>query len=239
MVASQFTDRAFGRGRAGRLWRWGRSVGGGVLETAQLWARCRAGDVESRAQLIERYVPLARTCARRVRIESAMLDGDDLFSAALLGLIDAVDRFEPDRGVPFEAYASLRIRGSIVDELRRADERGRGIRSEDMPKAISLDLLIEDEWQAFLGSADDAIDEAFEREDLRGRLSGALEGLPPRQREVLARYYGDDLTLREAGVKMGISEARACQLHGRAIFNLRRALHVRLPHVAMSTPAAA
>jgi len=166
------------------------------LDTAQLWARCRAGDAESRGRLIERYVPLARTCARRVRIESAVLDSDDLFSAALLGLIDAVDRFEPDRGVPFEAYASLRIRGAIVDELRRADERGRGVRSEAMPKAISLDLLVEDEWQAFLGQADDAIDEAFEREDLRGRLRGALDGLPTRQREVLARYYGDALTLR-------------------------------------------
>jgi len=237
MVAPQFTDRAFGRGRAARLWRWGRSVGGGVLETAQLWARCRAGDAESRGRLIERYVPLARTCARRVRIESAVLDSDDLFSAALLGLIDAVDRFEPDRGVPFEAYASLRIRGAIVDELRRGDERGRGVRSEAMPKAISLDLLVEDEWQAFLGQADDAIDEAFEREDLRGRLRGALDGLPTRQREVLARYYGDALTLREAGMRMGITEARACQLHGRAIFNLRRLMAVRMPRVAVAAAA--
>src|SRR5947209_17861846 len=232
MVAPQFTDRAFGRGRAARLWRWGRSVGGGVLETAQLWARCRAGDAESRGRLIERYVPLARTCARRVRIESAVLDSDDLFSAALLGLIDAVDRFEPDRGVPFEAYASLRIRGAIVDELRRVDERGRGIHAGDIPKAVSLDLLVEDDWQAFLARADDAIDDAFEREDLVGRLKRALSGLPPRQRELLARYYGDALTLREAGVRMGISEARACQLHGRAIVNLRRELAVTIREVA-------
>jgi RNA polymerase sigma factor FliA len=53
--------------------------------------------------------------------------------------------------------------------------------------------------------------------------------LPPRQREVLERYYGQSLTLREAGVRMGISEARACQLHGRAIQNLRRQLSVILP----------
>src|SRR5947199_2365070 len=110
MLAAQFIDRAFGRGWLLRASGGECAVGGGVLETAQLWARCRAGDAESRGRLIERYVPLARTCARRVRIESAVLDSDDLFSAALLGLIDAVDRFEPDRGVPFEAYASLRIR---------------------------------------------------------------------------------------------------------------------------------
>ena len=209
------------------------------MDTAQLWAHCLEGDAESRAHLIERYVPLARACARRVRIESAMVDGDDLFSAALLGLIDAVDRFQPQRGVPFEAYASLRIRGAIVDELRRVDERGRGIHAGDIPKAVSLDLLVEDDWQAFLARADDAIDDAFEQEDLFGRLKGALSGLPPRQREVIARYYGDELTLREAGMRMGISEARACQLHGRAIVNLRRALAVRMPHVAVTATATA
>jgi len=166
-----------------------------------------------------------------------MADADDIYSAALLGLIDAVDRFEPDRGVPFEGYASLRIRGAIVDELRRVDERGRGITAE-APKAMSLDALVEDEWQAFL-AVEHSFDEPFEQEDLRSRVERALEMLPPRQREVIARYYGDALTLREAGVRMGISEARACQLHGRAIVNLRRALSVRLPRVALATTAAA
>lgn len=207
------------------------------MDVAQAWAHCRAGDASARASLIERYAPLAKTCARRVHFESAMADADDIYSAALLGLIDAVDRFEPDRGVPFEGYASLRIRGAIVDELRRVDERGRGITAE-APKAMSLDALVEDEWQAFL-AVEHSFDEPFEQEDLRSRVERALEMLPPRQREVIARYYGDALTLREAGVRMGISEARACQLHGRAIVNLRRALSVRLPRVALATTAAA
>lgn len=211
----------------------------GPLETALLWARCRAGDATSRAALIERYTPLAIAYARRVRlVASTVADADDVTSAALLGLIDAVDRFEPDRGVPFEAYASLRVRGAIVDELRRMDERGRGAGAQERPRAVSLDGLIEDEWQPFL-AADDGLDEQFEREDLRGRIEGALDTLPPRQRELLARYYTDALTLREAGERMGISEARACQLHGRAITNLRRALSVRLPRVAVATRTAA
>lgn len=208
------------------------------METAQLWARCRAGDASSRTALIERYVPLARVLARRMRVaSSAAADADDMFSAALIGLIDAVDRFEPGRGVPFEAYASLRIRGAIIDELRRMDERGRGA-TTDSPIAISLDGLVEADWDAFLAT-DDELDEPFEREDLRGRVQKAVDMLPPRQREVLARYYADALTLREAGTRMGISEARACQLHGRAISNLRRALSVRLPRVAIAASAAA
>jgi RNA polymerase sigma factor for flagellar operon FliA len=199
--------------------------------------RCRAGDAQARAALIERYLPLARALSRRVRmVGSPLSDADDLGSAAVLGLIDAVDRFEPGRGVPFEAYAALRIRGAIIDELRRVDERGRS--AEETPRAVSLDGLVEEDWTNFL-AAHDEVDAKFDHEDLRGRVEGALATLPPRQREVLARYYADSLTLREAGLRMGISEARACQLHGRAIVNLRRALSVRLPRVAITASAAA
>jgi RNA polymerase sigma factor for flagellar operon FliA len=199
--------------------------------------RCRAGDAQARAALIERYLPLARALSRRVRmVGSPLSDADDLGSAAVLGLIDAVDRFEPGRGVPFEAYAALRIRGAIIDELRRVDERGRS--AEETPRAVSLDGLVEEDWTNFL-AAHDEVDAKFDHEDLCGRVEGALATLPPRQREVLARYYADSLTLREAGLRMGISEARACQLHGRAIVNLRRALSVRLPRVAITASAAA
>ncbi|HYR94471.1 MAG TPA: sigma-70 family RNA polymerase sigma factor, partial [Methylomirabilota bacterium] len=108
---------------------------------------------------------------------------------------------------------------------------------DEKPKTLSLDGLVEDVWRPFLMS-DDGVDDKFEHEDICGRVEGALKVLPPRQREVLARYYADSLTLREAGKRMGISEARACQLHGRAIFNLRRALSVPMPHVAVTATAA-
>jgi len=103
---------------------------------------------------------------------------------------------------------------------------------------LSLDGLVEDDWVAFLAT-DDGVDARFDADDLRRRVERALELLPPRQREVLARYYAESMTLREAGARMGISEARACQLHGRAIFNLRRALSVRLPRVTVATASAA
>ena len=206
------------------------------MDVTQLWVRCRAGDAQARAALIERYLPLACALSRRVRmVGSPLSDSDDLASAAVIGLIDAVDRFEPVRGVPFEAYAALRIRGAIIDELRRVDERGRS--AHETPRAVSLDGLVEEDWTHFL-AADDEVDAKFDHEDLCGRVEGALATLPPRQREVLARYYGDSLTLREAGVRMGVSEARACQLHGRAIVNLRRALSVRMPRVAVTATAA-
>lgn len=143
---------------------------------------------------------------------------EDLESAGVLGLIDAVDRFEPGRGVPFEAYAALRIRGAVLDELRTAT----GGRRAEIPVQLSLDELL---------SAGDhtlpTVDEtgpARAAEDLAARVESAIRYLPDRQRELIASYYGQSLTLREAGVRMGISEARASQLHTRAIQALRRAL---------------
>ena len=220
------------------------------MDTGELWASCRLGDSAARCALIERYAPMAASVAHRMRVPTGALMGrDDVESAALIGLIDAVDRFDPERGVPFEGYAGLRIRGAILDELRRLDDHTRGERQRARMVAagtepeigaygatLSLDMLLETgdrDWAA----EDDSTD-AYDHQDLRMRVESALGCLPPRQREVLARYYGDSLTLRESAVKMGISEARACQLHGRAIQNLRREL-AALVHIAVAPAAAA
>lgn len=215
------------------------------MELAQLWANSRAGDAGSRGALIERYSDLAIGIARCMRVpKTSLADRDDVASAAMVGLIGAVDRFDPRRGVPFEAYAALRIRGAVVDELRRVDERGRADRrTEDAATAVSLDVLLEQGTHQG-PVTDDGLTERYEQEDLRTRVQDALGRLPARQREVIARYYGDELTLREAGAKMGVSEARACQLHGRAIQSLRRELAVHItaaPRVAhpVSHPVAA
>lgn len=143
---------------------------------------------------------------------------EDLESAGVLGLIDAVDRFEPGRGVPFEAYASLRIRGAVLDELRSAT----GGRRAEMPVQLSLDALLT-EGDHTLPTVNDT-GAARAAEDVASRVESALRYLPERQREVIARYYGQSLTLRETGVRMGISEARVSQLHTEAIAALRRAL---------------
>ncbi len=209
------------------------------MDLAQLWANSHAGDTGSRGALIERYSDLAIGIARCMRVPQASLaDRDDVASAAMIGLIGAVDRFDPRRGVPFEAYAALRIRGAVVDELRRVDERGRADRRlEGAELAVSLDVLME-KGTHHGPVVDDGFSERFEQEDLKTRVQDALGRLPARQREVIARYYGDELTLREAGAKMGVSEARACQLHGRAIQNLRRELSVHVTATPSRTPQA-
>lgn len=212
------------------------------MELAQLWVDSRAGDAACRGALIERYSDLAVSLARCIRVPPASLaDRDDISSAAMIGLIGAVDRFDPRRGVPFEAYAALRIRGAVVDEIRRVDERGRADRRPDSAElAVSLDALLETGTHQG-PSVDDGVTERYEQEDLNTRVQDALGRLPARQREVIARYYGDELTLRETGAKMGVSEARACQIHGRAIQSLRRELsvHITSAPVRVAQPIAA
>ncbi|MGH2798176.1 MAG: sigma-70 family RNA polymerase sigma factor [Thermoleophilaceae bacterium] len=218
------------------------------MDTAELWTRRRAGDAQARAALIERYAPLAAIAARRLNVPTGAVAGrDDLESAGLLGLVDAVDRYETERGIPFEPYAMVRIRGAMLDEVRRLDERGKAGRRHDraaagawggaagqLSAALSLDQLLE--AGGALPETNDDVGAHYELEELRTRVEHALRELPARQRELIVRYYGESLTLREAGERMGISEARASQLHGRAIHNLRRRLAGRTPRTG---PAAA
>ena len=88
-------------------------------------------DSETRAEMIERWMPLVRFAVRRMATGGKMrfFDRDDLVSYGSIGLIQAVDRFDPERGVNFQAYALSRIRGSILDALRATDIIPRGLRA--------------------------------------------------------------------------------------------------------------
>ncbi|MBA3826896.1 MAG: FliA/WhiG family RNA polymerase sigma factor [Ktedonobacterales bacterium] len=84
------------------------------------WMRfVEARNPKLREQLIMHYVHLVRFVVARLGIPStSTLDADDLLSFGVIGLINAIDRFEPDRGIKFEAYATARIRGAVIDQLR-------------------------------------------------------------------------------------------------------------------------
>ena len=84
---------------------------------------------DNRQEMIMEHYPLVRTIAcRMVRRFPANVDVDELINVGVLGLIDAIDRFDPERAVPFKAYAEIRIRGAIVDALRESDWVPRSVR---------------------------------------------------------------------------------------------------------------
>lgn len=88
-----------------------------------------AAGVLDRQQMVERYLPLVRRMAHHLIAKlPASVQLDDLIQAGLIGLMDAIGRFEEGQGAQFETYATQRIRGSMLDELRQADWLPRGLR---------------------------------------------------------------------------------------------------------------
>lgn len=206
------------------------SEGGIEIETevGELWARCRDGDAAARHALIERHLPLCRRVAYGTKVlPTAALGAEDLEAAGIVGLIQAVDRFDPARGIPFEGYATLRVRGAVLDEVRRLDDLSRTARARDdgQRAAVSLELLQE---RGELGDPTEIaeVDVRAESDGLRDDVERALAAIPARERSILASYYSDGLTLAAIGRRLGVSEARVCQLHTRAIAQLRAVLGV-------------
>jgi RNA polymerase sigma factor FliA len=95
----------------------------------ELWEQLWSGDLEARTALIEHYGPLVRIIAKKVRSTLPRhINEDDLYACGIFGLIEAIDRFEPDKNVKFENFAYFRIRGAMIDELRSLDWVPRSVR---------------------------------------------------------------------------------------------------------------
>ena len=205
------------------------------------------------------FLPLVHRVARRLgRRLPPHISLDDLVSAGAVGLLEAMQRFDPARATQFSAYAEFRIKGAILDELRRGDMMARDARSEVKRLEATMASLAhdkggtptEEEMAAALGCSlavlhdkleklapvricsfdDDAArqaaspDSPFEqasRVEARVKLTAALERLGERQQQVLHLYYLEDLTLRQIGEVMEVSESRICQIMAAATLQLR------------------
>ncbi len=104
-----------------------------VVDDRDLWQRYkRAGDPQAREELLKRHVPLVRFTLERMTVprSRSWLDLDDLVTAGIIGLIDALEKFEPELGGKFSTYAYFRIRGAVLDELRAMDWVPRTVRQK-------------------------------------------------------------------------------------------------------------
>jgi RNA polymerase sigma factor for flagellar operon FliA len=242
-----------------------------------LWRKyCASRDRQLRDRLILTYAPLVKFVAGRLGSGlPAHVDEGDLVSYGLLGLIGAIERYDPDRDVKFETYAIARIKGSIIDELRAMDWVPRSVRARarDIERAIgeleaqSGRAPSEEEIAAKLGVSQDelgenlleisrssiaALDElwtvsssggdqvalidtiedtqgpepqtALAQTEMREALGEAIARLPEREKLVVTLYYYEELTLREIGEVLGVTESRVSQLHTKAILRLKARL---------------
>ena len=246
-----------------------------AAQTDALWAEYKAtGERADRDRLILIYAPLVKYVASRVAVGLPHnVEQADLVSYGMFGLIDAIEKFDPERGYKFETYAIARIRGAILDELRSIDWVPRSVRAKaraleqayaklenelrrsptEAEIAVELDLT-DDQLQStlsqisFIGLA--ALDEmlgggergesmtlgdtvadvrdgpvaVFEVEEMKQILAEAVNGMPEREKLVLTLYYYEGLTLAEIGRVLGVTESRVCQIHTKAVLQLRSRL---------------
>jgi RNA polymerase sigma factor for flagellar operon FliA len=242
-------------------------------ETQALWQEYRrSGDQGLRDRLILTYAPLVKFVAGRVGASlPAHVDEQDLVSYGLLGLIGAIERYDPGREIKFETFAMARIRGAIIDELRSLDWVPRSVRTRarqieraiatlekelmraptDAEIAQKLGLTAEeleeslheisrssvaalDELWSPSGTGDqialiDTIEDesgpspelSLEQTEVKEALAEAISVLPEREKLVVTLYYYEELTLREIGEVLGVTESRVSQLHTKAILRLK------------------
>jgi len=245
-------------------------------DTQALWLEFRrTKDKALRDRLILTYAPLVKYVAGRLGSGlPAHVDEGDLVSYGLLGLIGAIERYDPTRDIKFETYAIARIKGAIIDELRALDWVPRSVRSRarEIERAIAeleaklgttptdeqiagkIGITVEeledsltdisrssiaalDELWSVSGDGDqvslmDTIEdvsgprpaEALDETETREALAEAIARLPEREKLVVTLYYYEELTLREIGEVLGVTESRVSQLHTKAILRLKARL---------------
>jgi len=237
-----------------------------------LWIQCKEqGSAAARDALIVHYMRIVKFIAGRMAIHvPSNVEMDDLIGWGVMGLMDAVEKFDHRQDIKFTTYASIRIRGAIIDQIRSLDWAPRSLRTmarkvgqarEKLRHSIGREPSFDDIAQD-LGTTAEHVEETMSqlqtaqvlslddyvpgedssesrKLDLTGntsavspghvaeanerldRLVAAILKLPDQQQKVLNLYYFEELTLKEIGVLLEVSESRICQIHSAAMKTLR------------------
>lgn len=226
---------------------------------------------KERDALIMKYAPLVKNVVGRLtfRLPIASADRDGLVNVGIIGLMEALEKFDSTRNVQFETYARFRIRGAVLDELRLRDWVPRSVRHKDSKLEKAFHALQknlgrppeEEEVADYLGltleqyyklidetkgiplisqedltpdyiemhgvsgmletvEQDNPLD-MFVGKELQHRLKQVIDKLPKKEKLVISLYYYDEMTMKEIGMILNLTESRVCQLHTQAILHLR------------------
>jgi len=226
-----------------------------------------------RNQIINEYLPYVKRIVNRIAVHlPAMIDTDDLINVGVIGLIQAIERYDPSRDNKFITYAVFRIKGAVLSELRSRDFLGRTTRRKirDLEKAYlkleqkhgrevtdeevaeEMDMDLEQFYKikrmssiSFVsfeeighasrsepsalsnslvsGDADDALSLTTMKE-IKATIAKNIDLLPEKEKLVVSLYYSDELTMKEIGQVLNITESRVSQIHAQAIIHLRSKL---------------
>ncbi len=229
-------------------------------------------DAAYRDQLITEYLPYVKRIVHRIAVHlPSTIDIDDLMNVGVIGLIQAVDRYDPSRDNKFMTYAVFRIKGAVLSELRSRDflsrsnrrkirdlenacmklEQKLGREVDDEEVAEELGIAVEqvyrtkqmssisfisfeelgfssrDEKEKLLSYLIDNDDNALtltRLKELKEAVARAIEQLPEKEKLVIFLYYMEELTMKETGKVLNITESRVSQIHSQAILRLRAKL---------------
>jgi len=251
------------------------------MDMESLWIDYKEhGSTSARDKLLAEYTPIVRYTAQRMAINLPKeVQLGDLIGAGVMGLIKALESFDSTRDVKFETYATHKIRGAILDDLREQDWIPRSIRqkaktvknayielekekgrtpydsevaahlnlkpaefedllSEIAPTSIvSLNEVIQNNYgetmnMSFIDTIEDENAEnpldRLATEDIKKILAKALMELPENERQVIALYHYEELTLKEIGIAMNLTESRVSQIHSKAMLKLRAKLQLKM-----------
>ncbi len=233
-----------------------------------LWTKTRAGDRNAYEALVDSYLPLVKVTVSRMAINlPTFISREELYSAGCLGLVSAVERYDPGRDARFTTYAITRIRGAVLDELRSHDVLGRVVRdrvnriekveaellssnSVVTPEEIAeaAGLTMDEYWDAEMGaqaakrvslsdtggssgrrSLEDVL--LANREDYPGArleaeeiLEVVMGLLTEKEKQLVVMYYEEELTLKEIGDVLKVTESRVCQIHAAMLQKIRKKL---------------
>ena len=225
-----------------------------------------------RDTLIVQYIYLIRYVVGRVKVTlPATISIEDIAGYGVEGLINAVERYSPQKNTRFETYALIRIRGAILDRIRAQDFLPRSVRKkikdikqaaeilkqqlgrtpttteianyldmepEKVSQIMSEDVVVTSIYDK-RGSSEDSMEiidtiedsnklnpqEQMEEKNVKTDLQRALQRLPERERVLMVLYYQENMTMKEIGETLGMSESRVCQLHAQSIMKLKNILN--------------
>ena len=238
--------------------------------------KARKDDQLSRDQLIEEYLPHVKRIVHRIAIHlPPHVEIDDLIHVGVIGLMQAIERYDSSRDNTFLTYAVFRIKGAVLSELRSRDflsranrrkvreldraymgleqKKGRAVDDRELAEEIGMTLAevqevkkmssisfvsfeemgiqTEEEKRSVVdvllnNGTDDALTLTRVKE-MKNAVAEAIDQLPEKEKLVISLYYVDELTMKEAGRALNITESRVSQIHSQAVVHLRSQLRKR------------
>ena len=206
------------------------------MNNKELWSQFKQNQSPIlKKQIILNYVNLVHYVIHHSRFAiNTILDERDYFQYGIEGLNEAIDRFDPDYGTKFETYAIQRIRGKIIDELRKLQKKYKNDANETSIESfytnVSLNKSPEDEDGYTLGEIipndSESVSDTVEKSEMKEFLMSAIKELNERDRLILSLYYFENLNYKEIAELLKITISRVSQIHTRIVKDLKSKLLV-------------